>query len=73
MTTPCLHHWLLGSLADLPKDQGRCKLCGVVKTFPAVFVDKGYNDWGQSLDTLPGAQRESVAYIGERMRHRRSD
>ena len=66
MTMPCPHWWLLDELAGLPRGQGRCKLCGEVKTFPAVFIDKGYNDWGEDKETLPGAQREIVAYLGEK-------
>ena len=67
MTTPCPHWWLLGSLAGLPEGLGRCKLCGVTKPFPSIFVERGYNEWAQDKETLPGAQQEIVAYIGEQM------
>jgi hypothetical protein len=34
----CRHHWVIGTPAG-PTSEGRCKLCGTVRSFYNVFED----------------------------------
>lgn len=60
------HHWLIGDLADLPRDQGRCRKCGAVKNFPVVFLDIHYTNLDRP--DLTAGERDIVAHVAERRR-----
>ena len=66
MTTPCPHHWLLGELADLPKGEAWCKLCGITKPMPDVWIEEPYADLQRRTHGRGKAHTEHILWTSNR-------